>query len=65
MRCIEMSPWQRWELVSDRINSNMRCIEIVWNILNEDIVSKINSNMRCIEMKEFAYIKSAEDLDKQ
>ena len=51
--------------MSDRINSNMRCIEIVWNILNEDIVSKINSNMRCIEMKEFAYIKSAEDLDKQ
>ena len=37
-------------IVATKINSNMRCIEIIWTKPVNVLEMAINSNMRCIEI---------------
>ena len=60
MRCFEIdTKLGAW--AHERLNNNMRCFEILINILKKIKLTMLNNNMRCFEIK---YQKKVYNLEK-
>ena len=45
--------------VTEKLNRNIRCIEIILIAVNKSYFTELNRNIRCIEIPDLAYTSSS------